>query len=255
MANDDKHENYEILNLLGYGLAKFGSKFISEFGFSTKSKFYEYLVELGVAETSSTIKNRQDLLDPFFDNPRRGWWQKGDAYLHRKELIDSLFGEEDLKNYASIVKIFLHEKFDTKIDFDASPIIKSKFKQLQVTGIEAELYFIKNYTEIGRFKNGVLDDARYFGDGYDFQISFSNPEKFYLAEIKGVRYTYGSIRMTSNEFEKATEYKDDYSLIVISNLNDIPKLNEVINPVEMLSFDRREILNKQINYHSKSMPW
>jgi len=29
-----KHENYEILNLIGYGLSKFDNAFIEEFGFN-----------------------------------------------------------------------------------------------------------------------------------------------------------------------------------------------------------------------------
>lgn len=38
--SDNKHENYEILNMIGYGLAKFGLDFVKEFGFSTKTAFY-----------------------------------------------------------------------------------------------------------------------------------------------------------------------------------------------------------------------
>jgi hypothetical protein len=252
---NNKHENYEILNLLGYGLAKFDLEFVDKFGFDSKKMFYEFLVKLGVAETASTIKNRQDLLDPFFDNSRKGWWQKGDTYIHRKELIDNLFGKENSEDYANIVKKYLHENFDLSIDFTVSPIVQSKFKQMQITGFEAELYFMKNYFKIERFKDGVLGDARIFGDGYDFQISLSNPFKYYLAEIKGVRETHGSIRMTSNEFKKALEYKDDYSLVIISNLNDIPKLKEFINPIDMLDFEKKEITNKQVNYHSKNLSW
>lgn len=55
-----KHENYEILNLIGYGLAKFGNVFVKEFGFKTKIDFYNFLISKDVAETSGTIKNRQD---------------------------------------------------------------------------------------------------------------------------------------------------------------------------------------------------
>ena len=38
----NKHENYELLNLLGYGLAKFDNDFVKQFGFNTKSSFFEY---------------------------------------------------------------------------------------------------------------------------------------------------------------------------------------------------------------------
>ena len=33
-----KHQNYEILNLIGYGLSKFNDDFIKEFGFSSSSR-------------------------------------------------------------------------------------------------------------------------------------------------------------------------------------------------------------------------
>ena len=85
-----KHKNYEILNLIGYGLAKFNDAFIREFGCDTKTSFYKFCLENGIADTVGTISNRQDLFDPFFpENGRRGWWQKGDAYIHRKIFIDN----------------------------------------------------------------------------------------------------------------------------------------------------------------------
>jgi hypothetical protein len=75
-SDSRKHENYELLNMIGYGLAKFNDKFVKQFGFKTKTAFYQYLIKLGVGDTIGTIKNRQDLLDPFFESGRRGWWQR-----------------------------------------------------------------------------------------------------------------------------------------------------------------------------------
>lgn len=104
---DNKHKNYEILNLIGYGLAKFSEAFIKEFEVNSKTAFYEIYVRNKVAETTGTIKNRQDLFDPFFDNGRKGWWQKGNTYLHRKLFIDSLFGNLNAADYAAMVKLYL----------------------------------------------------------------------------------------------------------------------------------------------------
>ena len=39
-----KHPHYELLNLIGYGLAKFDDTFIREFHCSSKSEFYRYIV-------------------------------------------------------------------------------------------------------------------------------------------------------------------------------------------------------------------
>ena len=41
-----KHPHYELLNLIGYGLAKFDDTFIKEFQCSSKSEFYRYIVSL-----------------------------------------------------------------------------------------------------------------------------------------------------------------------------------------------------------------
>ncbi|OFX27906.1 MAG: hypothetical protein A2X08_05885 [Bacteroidetes bacterium GWA2_32_17] len=250
-----KHKNYEILNLIGYGLAKFDDDFVKQFGFKNKSAFYNYIVENKIAESVGTVKNRQDLFDPFFDNGRKGWWQKGNAYIHRKILIDNLFGTLDISEFSQIVKLYLTENFKLKIEQKAeiNPILKSKFKQLQITGQEAEIYFLNNYKSISIFENGKLEDARLFGDGYDFQIEVS--PIFYLAEVKGVRANSGSIRITQNEYLKAKEYKEKYILSVVCNLNDVPKITTIENPLKNLNFSVKEIINKQINYHSENIKW
>lgn len=253
--SDNQHANYEILNLIGYGLAKFDMDFVKEFGYQTKTDFYEEMVRRGVGETVGTIKNRQDLFDPFFPNERKGWWQKGDAYIHRKYFIDSLFGDYDAKNYTDIVKLYLKNNFkieDLKPS-EASPIIKSKFKQLQLTGQEAELYFKENYQQIESFKDGLLDDARLLGDGYDFQIQIET--KYFLVDVKGIRSTYGAFRMTEKEFIRATEYKNDYGLVIVSNLENVPKMTPIFNPTEEIALERKSKIQEQISYHSKSMTW
>lgn len=251
--SSNKHENYELLNLLGYGLAKFNNQFIKRFGFSTKTIFYDSLVKKGIASTASTIKNRQDLFDPFFDNGRKGWWQKGDAYIHRKIFIDSLFGDLDVNSYAEIVKLYIGGKFEISEKDKIKPILKSKFKQLQITGNEAESFFIHNFMKIQSFESGILEDARFLGDGYDFQIQVLS--KYYLAEIKGLRADKGSIRLTINEFNKAKEYQDYYALIVISNLQEIPKVTTVFNPVGKIDFEKNIISQKQIFFNTKHIQW
>lgn len=245
-----KHQNYEILNLIGYGLSKFNDNFIKEFGFSSKTEFYNFCVENRIAETVGTVKNRMDLFDPFFpENGRKGWWQKGDAYIHRKILIDSLFGNEDVKEYANIVKLYIQESFDVKkIECKAKPIAKTKFKKLQETGLEAELFFMNNYNSIEIFRNGILEDARLYGDEYDFQIDVANNS--FLAEVKGIREEKGKFRLAENEYQKALEYKNDYIITLILNLNDIPRFLIIENPIKNLVFEERIIQSKTTKeYH------
>ena len=246
----NKHENYEILNLIGYGLSKFSDEFINEFGFKTKSAFYEYCVNIGIAETVGTVKNRMDLFDHFFpNNGRKGWWQKGDAYIHRKLLIDSLFGDENVYEYANIVKLFLKDNFKIKdIVVNVKPIVKSRFKKLQETGLEAELYFMNNYNSIDIFKNGIIEDARLYGDGYDFQINVN--ESSFLVEVKGIRDKKGKFRLTENEYFKAQEYKNDYIVTLVLNLDDLPTFLTIDNPLKNLKFEERIIKSKETReYH------
>lgn len=255
MNEKSKHNNYEILNLIGYGLAKFDNDFIKQFGFKSKSNFYNYIIENNIAESVGTVKNRQDLFDPFFDNGRKGWWQKGDAYKHRKLLIDNLFGNLKVVEFSNIVKLYLTENFKIEIEKldEINPILKSKFRQLQITGQEAEIYFQNNFKTISIFENGIIEDARLFGDGYDFQIEVS--PVFYLAEVKGIRTNSGSVRLTQNEYLKAQEYKENYILSIVCNLNDVPKITIIENPIKNLKFSAKEIINKQINYNSEYIKW
>ena len=245
-----KHKNYELLNLIGYGLSKFDNNFIKEFGFNTKTNFFNYFVEIGIVETGSVIKNRMDLFDPFFpENGRKGWWQKGEAYIHRKYLIDSLFGTENVKGYADIVKLYLKENFKVQdIVIEVQPIIKSRFKKLQETGLEAEIYFQNNYNLIDIFKNGTIEDARLYGDGYDFQINVN--ENSFLAEIKGIKEKKGRFRLTENEYKKAKEYQNDYIVTLVLNLDDLPTFLPIENPLKNLKFEEKIIKSKEIKeYH------
>lgn len=243
----NKHKNYEILNLIGYGLAKFDN-FVEVFGFKTKTDFYRYCLDSKIAESSSVIKNRQDLFDPFFDNGRKGWWQNGESYIHRKDKIDLLFGNETVKNYVEVIKIYLQTDFGISSNIEQkNPITISRFRKMQETGLEAELYFMKNFEEVRDFKGGKIDDARLYGDGYDFQISIN--KNFFLVEVKGIREERSGIRITEKEFLTAKEYGEDYFLSVISNLNDIPKIRTIKNPLKELEFKKVEIKSRpQVEY-------
>ena len=208
MTEFDKYS--DLMNLIGYGLAKFDMDFVKEFGFKTRSAFYQYCVDLGFAKTIKSVTNRQDSFDPYFDNGRKGWYQRNQRE-HIKLFIDSLFGKE------------------------------------------AEFYFMTNYKNIPTFENALLEDARLWGDGYDFQIKLNS--KYFLAEVKGVREQSGAIRLTQSEFEKALEFKQDYFLVVVSNLISSPKFSCISNPLQNLDFTSKEIKSVQLNYHTSALNW
>ena len=213
-------------------------------------------VSLGVAETTDTVKNRQDLFDPFFPNPRKGWIERAEDYKHRKLSIDSLYGELNNDQFADRVK-YLLGKFGAVAAADsgrrASPIAESRFRMMMATGHQSEHYFMENFSQVEEFKGGTLGDARFLGDGYDFEIAL--PGGFFLAEVKGVRRTRGSVRMTKNEYRKAKKFKSRYGLVVVSNLDEKPKMTPVFNPVANLTMTARKIESQQLEYRTRAVDW
>lgn len=169
--------------------------------------------------------------------------------LHRKLLIDNLFGNENVLDYSKIVKLYLKDNYNVNdIISEVKPIVKSRFKRLQETGLAAELYFLNNYNSIDIFKNGTIEDARLFGDGYDFQIDIN--KKSFLAEIKGIRARKGKFRLTENEYNKAKEYQSDYVVTLVLNLDDLPTFLTIDNPLKNLKFEEKIINSKTIKeYH------
>jgi hypothetical protein len=151
--------------------------------------------------------------------------------------------------YANIVKLNMKESFGVhEIQCQESPIAKTRFKKLQETGLEAELFFMNNYNSIDIFANGVLEDARLYGDGYDFQIKVANNS--FLAEVKGIRERKGIFRITENEYQKAMEYKENYIISVVLNLNRIPRILNIEDPIKNLNFEKKIIKSHAtIEYH------
>ncbi|MBY5024223.1 DUF3883 domain-containing protein [Streptococcus suis] len=244
-----KHKYYHLLNLIGYGLAKFDIQLIKQFGFNTKTDFYQYFVQLGLAETTGVVKQRMDLFDPYFENGRRGWWQKKDVYEHRKLFIDSLFGNADVTEFADILKMSLKEEGLLKDIFVAQkPIIQTRFRKLQETGLEAEQYFLQHFQSVPLFKAGRIEDARLYGDGYDFQIT--TPDKIFLSEVKGIRENRGRFRMTEREFLKAKEFPNQFVLSLVLNLDNIPRIMIIENPLKELDFREKIVQSKAVKeYH------
>ena len=71
-----------------------------------------------------------------------------------------------------------------------------------------------------------------------------------LAEIKGIRAEKGKFRMTENEYNKALEFKDDYLITLVLNMNESPTFKTIENPVKNLVFKKEERVSKPITeYH------
>lgn len=250
-----RHPNYVGLNLVGYGLARFEDELIAALGFDSKAEFYRHLITRGLAKTRGTLKNRQDLFNPLVRGGEIGWWQNGDRYLHRKTQLDALFGRLSAKDYASMLTKYLQAEFPGRgaRKKPLPPLMRSQFRQLQETGVEAELFFLQNYRQVALFADAAIDDARQLGDGYDFQLTLR--AGYWLAEVKGLRTRTGAIRLTENEFNKAQEFGDRFCLVVVTSLDRSPAMSPVFDPLHHLHLTRRTIVSEQVYYHTAALEW
>ena len=57
----------------------------------------------------------------------------------------------------------------------------------------------------------------------------------------------GRIRLTAKEFEKAKEYQSDFILSLVTNLDDIPKLVLIDNPLNHFEFEKMLLKMKSLN--------
>lgn len=99
------------------------------------------------------------------------------------------------------------------------------------------------------FKNGIIEDARLYGDGYDFQINVN--DNSFLTEVKGIRRAKkGRFRLTENEYNKKLKnIKKDYIVTLVLNLDDLPTFLTIENPLNNLKFEKI-IKSKEIKeYH------
>lgn len=250
-----RHPNYVGLNIVGYGLARFENDLIAALGFDSKAALYRDLIARGLAKTRGTLKNRQDLFNPLVRGGRIGWWQNGDRYLHRKTQLDGLFGRLAVAEYAMMLNNYLQAEFPEPGARKQSlpPLMKSQFRQLQETGVEAEMYFLQNYQQVSLFADAAIDDARQLGDGYDFQLTLGSV--YWLAEVKGLRTRTGAIRLTQNEFDKATEFRERFCLIVVACLDKRPTMSAIFDPLPSLHLTRRTVVCEQVYYHTGLLDW
>ncbi len=144
-----------------------------------------------------------------------------------------------LSNYLVVKSNAIHQLSDKMSRKSREPIVISRYSQLQQTGLMAEEFFINNYAKIPLFREATLNDARFMGDGYDFQMNVF--ERNYLAEIKGIRTNSSQFRLTENEFKKAREYKEDYVLTLVVNLDSSPSFHTITNPIKKIQFTEKEI--------------
>ena len=233
-----KHEN-ELAMIVAFYLSKFGAEGLDRLGFSTyKQAFEEVGRSLNVKPNS--VKNWRDEFDPYYDNQRKGWYQRGIRPSRQKILI----GFDDLSEQAlrSVVVDIMNLKARPKVEAELRATleeVKSSVRKRPVrseldyiargvTGRRAEEFFIAQFRAMLTPFDGLLNDRRDEGVGYDFEVL--NGSERALVEIKGLANESGGISFTDKEWQVACRTQESYFLGVVSNLSLSPTLGFVQNP-------------------------
>jgi hypothetical protein len=241
----------EVAIIIAFYLSKFDKQALHNLGFATDSAAFESIAgKLGIKK--NYIKFRRDEFDPV--HPwRKGWQRPMDKRIinaiealqdlsesELREIVLSILNNDSYKETEEIEKItfLIHE-------YKGSKKVKN-YVLRGPTGKKAEEYFIEHYKNNHLPIEGDLVDTRELGSGYDFKIICVGRE--YYLEVKGLSELEGGILFTGKEWETAKVKGDNYFLIIITGVSNIPKVNFIQNPAGKLSAKRNIIRSIQINW-------
>jgi hypothetical protein len=213
-----KPEN-ELAMVVAFYLSKFGEEGLEKLGYrSYRQAFNEVGRSLSVKPNS--VKNWRDEFDPYYDNKRKGWYQRGIRPSRQKVMLTF----DDLSEQAlrAVVLDIIKPESRPKIEAELHPALKEirdleekKKPKKKVdyiprgpTGRMAEEFFISSFLAGSTPFEGTLKDRRDDGVGFDFEIIKAASQT--LVEIKGLSKQIGGISFTDKEWKVANEAQENY---------------------------------------------
>ena len=231
--------------IVSYYLSRFNDEAIKNLGYQTWKDAFEDLSDR-IQINKHTIKNWRDEFDPFHGH-RAGWHQR----KPRKTISSIISQFEQLEEYdirQVVLEIINWNKIElpaveySDTDESSNPI----FLLRGLTGEKAEQIFIeyhrKNHLPIA----GELVDTRALGCGYDFEI-ISNAGR-HIIEVKGVADNTGGILFTNKEWKTAEKEREEYTVCIVSNINENPEILFINDPYLKLNPKKRIIQTVQIQW-------
>lgn len=232
------HEN-ELAMIVAFYLSKFGDDGLERLGFSTYKQAFE-TIGRSLNVNPNSVKNWRDEFDPYYDNGRKGWYQRNirPSRLKVIETFDDLSEDALRAVVLDIIQFEGHQRVETELEFALKEIKKLDVKGKKIqrefiarvpTGRKAEEFFISKFHAGLTPFEGELQDYRDNGVGYDFEINFDRSRSF--IEIKGLSKELGGISFTDKEWKVAKENQDSYFLGLVVGIPDSPKMGFLKNPV------------------------
>lgn len=224
-------ENHTLTLYISYYLSRFNNVGLGKLGYSSwNNAFQDIAIRLKVNEHS--VKNWRDEFDPLHGF-RKGWHQRPMS-PSRVRIVKALenLDEKTIRNIVlEILDVDNSSKQNIeelrKVSLETDSEREYEFIPRGITGKKAEEYFISNYNSFEEFIPGELIDTRDLGTGYDFRIE---GEKTIYIEVKGLIKEKGGILLTDKEWNTAKDLKNDYFIVLISNLNNVPHVKIIQNP-------------------------
>lgn len=231
--------------IISYYLSRFNNEAINNLGFQTWKDAFEDLSEK-LQINKHTIKNWRDEFDPFHGH-RAGWHQR----QPRKTIssIISQFEQLDEFDIRQIVEEIINgKKIDLpEIDYSEKEVLSNPIFILRgPTGKKAEHFFIEYHRINNSPFEGELIDARDLGCGYDFEIKSESNQHF--IEVKGLAGNLGGLLFTNKEWETAKRERTNYTVCLVSNINELPEISFINDPYSKLNPKKNIIQTVQVQW-------
>ncbi|KHJ36822.1 hypothetical protein PBAC_29900 [Pedobacter glucosidilyticus] len=231
--------------IVSYYLSRFNNQAINNLGYQTWKDTFKNLSEI-LQINKHTLQNWRDEFDPFHGY-RAGWYQRQPRKIISN--IVSQFEQLDENDVRSIVEEIIngnHIELPTIDNSEAKVISNPIFIPRGPTGRKAEQYFIEYHRKNNLPIRGDLIDARDLGCGYDFEIK-SESDKHFI-EVKGLANNLGGLLFMNKEWEVARQEREKYTVCVISDINESPKILFINDPYVKLN-PKKRILYKLYKYN------
>ena len=196
----------------------------------------------------------REQFDPYYDNPRVGWYEREltRSRIDVLEKFDSLSKDE----ITEIVKNILDENKSEYLNLYTGLIgddnkmrsLGRKYTTSGITGKKGEDIFKKFFNQILKqqyTKDVELIDTRDLGCGYDFEVN-NNGNIEAVFEVKScIDKNCKEILLTNKEWHKAEHLKERYNIAIVSNILNTP--NITIHNNQSQKFNPRLCMQKIIS--------
>lgn len=218
--------------IVGYALSRLGVRLLAELGCKTWNEAFA-VTSKALGEKHNSLKLLRDEFDPFFDNGRKGWWDRP-PHPSRVAVMHEFEDVSDAALVETVRRILTRDVAPLQDVFDAVSTPTGRVAGVAerlLTGRLAEEYLIKSSLEVLDIAPSRLVDKRLSACGYDFEVR-SLPGV--AVEVKGLKKLRGDVLFTDREWTEALSRREDYWLVVIGNVSSAPRGRVTRDPTAVL---------------------